>query len=415
MKIAILGGGVEGQSVQNYFSIKGDDCQIFDNFEPDQLDSKALDTFDLVFRSPSVRPPLEIPTNWTSITRYFFQHCPCPIIGVTGTKGKGTTCSMLSAILNSLGHKNYLVGNIGTPALDILDQLTPTDTVIYELSSFQLWDLEQSPHIAVVLRIEPDHLNVHRDFADYVDAKSHITAYQKADDVCIYYRDNPDSVQIAKKSQGQIKPYPLIIPQDSEKVNILTSQLTIPGAHNRENAEAALLAASSYHGQSLDDFITQHNLELTKALANFQGLPHRLEFIRELNGVKYYDDNFSSAFPALDVALQTFADQPTVLIAGGKDRHLDLSQTIERLNTAPNLIKVILIGETSQQLAAGLDPQKYQLARTLSEAVAAARTAAEAATGDSIVVMSPGAASFDMFKDFKDRGEQFQKIINGLQ
>ena len=146
MKIAILGYGKEGKSAESYFQKQGHDIQIFDNFTPADISKEDFSSFDLVLRSPSLQPQ----AGWSSMTRYFFDHCPCSIIGVTGTKGKGTTCSIIAAILETLGHKVWLVGNIGTPALDVLDQIQPNDTVVYEMSSFQLWDLEKSPHLATV-------------------------------------------------------------------------------------------------------------------------------------------------------------------------------------------------------------------------------------------------------------------------
>lgn len=410
MKIAILGYGKEGKSAESYFQSKQHTVQIFDNFTPEEIAKEDFSDYDLVLRSPSLQPQ----AGWSSMTRYFFDHCPCQIIGVTGTKGKGTTCSIMAAILQTLGHKVWLVGNIGTPALDVLDQIQPNDIIIYEMSSFQLWDLKKSPHIAVVLRIESDHLNVHKDFADYVAAKTNIVKYQTAEDFCVYNQNNTDSAAIAMQSAGTKIPYPTS--EKSALLSNLLSKLNLPGEHNRENAEAALNAAAAYLGQSLDELLQNYSAQISVAFTNFQGLPHRLQFVRELNRVKYYDDNFSSASPALDVALAAFANQPIVLIAGGKDRGINLAPTKERIfHSAPNLAKVFLIGETSKLLAEGEDPAKYQLCDSLSEAFANARQLAEAITQNSntqvILLMSPGAPSFDMFQNFVDRGEQFQKLV----
>ena len=167
MKIAILGYGKEGHSAEAYFTKHGNEVQIFDKFTEEELGKMDFSGFDMVLRSPSVRPR----EGFSSMTRYFFDNCPAPIIGVTGTKGKGTTCSMITAILKELGKNVYLVGNIGKPVIDVLDDLKADDIVVFEMSSFQLWDLEKSPHVAVVLRIEADHLNVHDGFDDYVNAK----------------------------------------------------------------------------------------------------------------------------------------------------------------------------------------------------------------------------------------------------
>lgn len=409
MKIAILGYGKEGKSAESYFQKPGHDVKIFDNFTPDEIKSEDFSDFDLVLRSPSLQPQ----PGWSSMTKYFFDHCPCQIIGVTGTKGKGTTCSIIAAILQSLGRQVWLVGNIGTPALDVLDQIQPNDIVIYEMSSFQLWDLEKSPHVAVVLRIESDHLNVHKDYNDYVSAKTNIVRYQTEQDFCIYNQNNADSTTIAMQSAGAKIPYPT--PNKSALLSKVLNQLNLPGEHNRENAEAALHAVAAYLEQSLDELLQDHSMQISAAFTNFQGLPHRLQFVRELNHVQYYDDNFSSASPALDVALAAFTDHPIVLIAGGKDRGIDLASTKERIfHSTPNLAKVFLIGETGKLLADGEDVTKYQLCNSLAEAFSNARQFAEGiAENESpvILLMSPGAPSFDMFQNFVDRGEQFQKLV----
>ena len=206
MKIAILGYGKEGKSSEKYFQKKGDLVEVFDDFDEKKLSEMDFSGFDLVLRSPSVHPK----NGFSSMTRYFFEHIKSPVIGVTGTKGKGTTCSLITAILTAMGRKVYLVGNIGNPSLDILDEAAPDDVVVYEMSSFQLWDMEKSPEVAVVLRIEADHLNVHDGFSDYVAAKGHIAEFQKPEDVLVYFKNNEWSREIAEKSQALHKfSYPL--------------------------------------------------------------------------------------------------------------------------------------------------------------------------------------------------------------
>lgn len=425
MKLAILGYGAEGKCVENYFkshpykktSPEDIEITIFNDFTDEEIKGFKLEDFDVVFRSPSVRVHPEIKAKWTSITNYFFEECPAKIIGVTGTKGKGTTCSMSAALLESLGEKVHIVGNIGTPALDQLDKIEKDDVVVYEMSSFQLWDLKKSPFIAAVLRIEPDHLDVHKDFDDYLNAKANIAKHQKEDSACIYYLDNSYSVNISKISAGEKMSYPLDI--SAELLEILDS-LTVPGNHNREDAEAALLITYAYESKKnpenhieFKNFLKTNLGSFKQALHGYKSLPHHLEFVRELNGVKYYDDNYSSAFPSLDVAISAFGSQPIVLIAGGKDRGLDLTEMKTRIFSANNLVKAIFIGETKEKLAAGKNPKRYILVDDLKSAVEAAREIAE--ENDAYVIMSPGAASFDMFKNFKDRGEKFQKIVKELK
>ncbi|MBQ2637991.1 UDP-N-acetylmuramoyl-L-alanine--D-glutamate ligase [Candidatus Saccharibacteria bacterium] len=464
MKLAILGYGVEGKSVEKYFkthpydNVPPEDIEIkiFDDFKDEDIDGFELEDYDVIFRTPSVRPHYDFKKyeketeyaaekpHWTSATKYFFAHCPAEIISVTGTKGKGTTCSMIAAILENVNEKlygksapkTYLVGNIGNPCLDVLDKIEPEDNVVFELSSFQLWDLHIGSYIGVILRIEPDHLNVHKDYEDYVYAKSAVSRYKEPTDHLIYFSENETTKGLAEKSKAKKHAYPLLqtktdnteklSEKNEAKLKEILDSLSLPGTHNQENAEAALLAvAARICNGSLNDFLESDALyeSAKSALKNFKGLPHRLEFVRELNGVKYYDDNFSSAFPATDVAIAAFEENPTVLIAGGKDRGLDLTNFKNRLKSAKNLKKIILIGEIAKNLAsAGSSDSstanpKFEIAPNLETAVKLAKTAAEAefAKKSAIIVMSPGAASFDMFENFKDRGEKFQKIVKELK
>lgn len=427
MKIAILGYGKEGHAVEDYFKSNAE-VTVFDNFSKKDLANFHLGDFDQVFRSPSVPP---IPgLNTTSSTKYFFLHCPAPIIGVTGTKGKGTTCSMLASIfkeyLKNSDRTVYLVGNIGVPAISVLDDIKPDDIVIYELSSFQLWDLNQSPNIAVVLRVEPDHLDRHADFKDYVNAKSNITRWQKPEDTCIFFKDNATSIKISQLSKGRRIPYP------DSTLKELCASVKIPGEHNKENAAAAIQAfMASIHADAEPSPApaepspapnsakesARESACIVKALAGFKPLPHHIEHVRTLNGVDYYDDSFSASYPSLDVALKTFENRPVVIIAGGKDRHLDLKRAKTRLFTTENVRKVVLIGETAPKLAENEPQDKYRIAKTLDEAVNIAKNTAESLAEDDtpVVLLSPGAASFDMFKDFYDRGEKFQKIVKDLK
>ena len=416
MKIALLGYGKEGQSTEKYFKAHYDnlECDVFNNFTYDEIKKNDFSSYDMVFRSPSV-PPLNLP-NETSMTKYFFDHCPCPIIGVTGTKGKGTTCSFIESILSAIGKDAHLLGNIGNPAIDALDELTENSIIVFELSSFQLWDLKKSPQIAVVLRIEPDHLNVHKDFDDYVNAKSHIAAFQSPDDAIIYFKNNPNSVKIAEKSPASHRfSYPY---EPTPKISELLNSLKVPGDHNKENASCALLAVAAFLNIPLEKLVETHHSAIKTALENFQGLPHHLEFVRSINGVDYYDDSFSASYPSLEVAIKAFPNRKVVLIAGGKDRNLDLNPVKKAIFEAPNLEKAILIGETRFKLAENENPGLFILKDDFKDAISSAQTIAEAIATDEqspVVLLSPGAASFDMFKDFYDRGEKFQQYVKELK
>ena len=407
MKIALLGYGKEGQAAENYFKTHFNaECDIFENFTYDEIKQRDYSSYDIILRSPSV-PPLYL-TNESSLTKYFFDHCPCPIIGVTATKGKGTTCSFIKSILDTLGSDAYLVGNIGTPAIEVLDDLKPTSVVVYEMSSFQLWDLEKSPHIAVLGHLEPDHLNVHKDYVDYLNAKANITRWQTADDYLIYYSKNPETAKIANTSKATKIPYPYEVSDDILKA------IYLPGKHNQENALAAIAAVASYKNTSPDEFIREKKPEIITGLSNFRGLPHRLEFLRELNDVKYYDDNFSTNPSSTRVAVNAFPDSNVVLILGGRDKtnYEDLPEIYEIIK-APQVKKVILIGESGHELASRYQDSRFTLANSLEAAVQSARKTAES-LNSAVVIMSPAAASFDMFENVYDRGEQYQKIISTL-
>ncbi len=438
MNIALLGYGKEGQAAKKYFEtkFKNANFDIFENLTPAEFATKDYSSYDIIFRSPSI-PPLGL-GNETTMTRYFFDYCPCPTIGVTATKGKGTTCSFIKALLDAAGEDVYLVGNIGTPAIEILDNLKPTSVVVYEMSSFQLWDLENSPHVAVVGQIEPDHLNVHKDYSDYLAAKAHITTFQTPNDFLVYYQNNPESVKIAETSTAQKIAYPFPVPTE------VKDAVKLPGKHNFENALAAIAAVACYKNISPDEYLTTSKTEIIAGLESFKGLPHRLEFVRELNNVKYYDDNFSTGTSSTRVAVNAFPNDNLTIIIGGRDKtaNADLPEIYEILR-APQIKHVVLIGESGHDLFKQYpDDPRFVLAESLEEAIQTAKTLAEndiknsansengtktpvnlkpstdltnsEAPTRAIVLMSPAAASFDMFKNVYDRGAQYQNLINSL-
>ncbi len=408
-KILLLGYGKEGKSAENYFKSHFNcEIDILENFTREEIENKDFSSYDLILRSPSV-PPLHL-SNESSLTRYFFDKCPCPIIGVTATKGKGTTCSFTKSILDSLGKDAYLVGNIGTPSIEVLDELRPTSVVVYEMSSFQLWDLEKSPHIAVVGTIEPDHLNVHDGFEDYINAKANICRHQTPDDFCIYYKNNPDSIRIAENGNGKKLAYPLEIPAE------ILDSVVLPGAHNKDNAIAAISAVSCYMNLSVNDFCVEYSEKIKQGLANFHGLPHRLEYVRTINNTSYYDDNFSTNPSSTRVAVNSFPDSDIAIIIGGRDKtkNEDLAEIYEILKT-PNIVKIILMGESGHEIYNRFEDPRFVLVESLEEAVTKATESVAESGRKSVVLMSPSAASFDMFENVYDRGSRYQSIVKGLQ
>ena len=432
MKIAIAGYGQEGKSSYKYWSADPkNELTVFDENKIDQMEPDGvfaiigsdafsqLNGYDLVIRTAGLAPSKIVTDGkiW-SATNEFFAKCPAPIIGVTGTKGKGTTASLIASIFEAAGKKVWLLGNIGTPSLDALGEIKADDIVVYELSSFQLWDLESSPHVAVVLLIEPDHLNVHTDFGDYVDAKSNIRRFQKSGDLCVFNPANELSLQIANvSSEGKAVRY--AVPDDggvyvkedafyeNEHKICSIDALQLIGNHNVENACAALTVARFYK-------LTDTDIE--SGLRKFQGLPHRIEFIREIDGVKYYNDSFSSAPSATIAAIKSF-EQPEILILGGIDKGADFSELADAIANQNNIKSVIIMGEirhklaeTIKQVSPSLQVETTDLT-TLQPIIELAKSYAR--SGD-VVVMSPGCASFDMFINFYDRGNQFRDIVNSL-
>jgi len=429
MKIALLGYGVEGVSAYHYFKHLYPDAEfeVYDNAETPKYDLPEGVVFrggvkdfydidaDLVMRTPAIAPAkVSSRGRVSSVTREFFDVCPLPIIGITGTKGKGTTATLTANMLTKAGIKTWLVGNIGLAALDVVEEIKATHAagepgvVVYELSSFQLWDMEKSPHVAIVLMIEPEHLNVHDGFDDYVSAKSNIAKHQTVNDITIYYADNETSVRIAEMSPGKKIPYR--IPESGsleiEGQKIAEARdIKLFGAHNVGNVQAAMLAAWQF---------TQDTQALREAIREFTGLPHRLEPVGVKNGVLYVNDSFSSAPPATVAAIKAFA-QPKVVIMGGYDRGLDFSKTVEEIVKQPQIKYILLIGETKHRIAQAFEAygwHKYEVVEGgLQEATVRAW---QLATSGDVVILSPGCASFDMFKDFMERGDEFKRLVGGL-
>ena len=431
MNVAIAGYGIEGKANVAYWQQKGDQVTILDEKELSDVPQgvtvvtgKAafdnLGEYDMVIRTASLRPDRLVSARkaWSS-TNEFFAVCPAPIIGVTGTKGKGTTASLITSILRSAGTTVHLVGNIGIAALDVLPTIQPTDVVVFEMSSFQLWDLEKSPQVAVVLMVEPDHLDVHTDMNDYLDAKSQIAAAQDVVDVVVYHSTNELSRRIAMHGEGKKVRYGVAddggVYVESNTFCVQTQRicstdvLQIPGAHNVENVCAAITAALAYDPSLSFEAITS-------GLKGFTGLPHRLKFIRELDGVQYYDDNYSSAPGAATAAIRSFT-QPEVLIMGGHDKGIEFGELAIAIKGQTNIKRIILIGQTQQKIAAALDTHGLQGAYEMSsetELAPIVKRAHELAEPGDVVIMSPGCASFDMFKNFSDRGDQFIQLVEGL-
>jgi len=426
MKIAIAGYGIEGESNYRYWASNSDNIvTIFDQKQPERdLPSggnavigddafEKLQDYDLVIRTAGLAPQ-KIKTNgkvW-SATNEFFAKCQAQIIGVTGTKGKGTTASLIAGILEANGKKVWLIGNIGKPALDVLDQIQKDDMVVYELSSFQLWDLEKSPRVAVILYIEQEHLDAHNDIEEYVSAKANITRQQTEDDILIFNESNQYAASIAKESKARKVGYPDIKSAHvregyfyyGEQKICSTDVLKLLGKHNQDNACAAIDAVWEF---------TNDIKVIEEGLAGFSGLPHRLHFIRDVNGVKYYDDSIATTPTSAIAALRSFTG-PKVIILGGSSKGSDFTELSKELTKHD--VKAILIGDESENIAkacqlAGFYDFEIMDNPTMENIV---RRAQSLAKNDSVVLLSPACASFGLFKNYVDRGEQYISAVNKL-
>lgn len=429
MKIAIAGYGLEGEASYRYWAVQGDnEITIVDEEQPNQeLPSgvpsiigkgvfERLNGFDIVIRTAGLAPR-KIKTDgkiW-SATNEFFARSPAPIIGVTGTKGKGTTASLIASIFEASGRKAWLVGNIGVSALDALENIGSEDIVVFELSSFQLWDLERSPQTAVVLLIEPDHLNVHENMDDYVMAKGQIRSHQSEKDVCIYHPSNHYSRQIAQLSnKGTIKRYGIpddggVYERDGEfwqngEVICPTNLLQLIGPHNIENACAAISVARDF-GLSID--------AIEDGLKSFKGLPHRLEFVREVGGVRYFDDSIATTPSSAIAALRSFSE-PKVIILGGSTKGSDYIPLAREL--LAHQVNAILIGDEASNIVIACNTvgfKNYEIIDNATMSIVVSR-AHDLAQSGSVVLLSPASASFGLFKNYADRGNQFATAVAGL-
>ena len=443
MKIAILGYGVEGQAAYEYWAADND-ITICDRSSDIAVPSGVatrlgehyladLDQFDVIVRSPNIHPRQideanspDILVKVTSNTNEFLRVCPTAnIIGVTGTKGKGTTSTLIATMLQAAGKRVHLGGNIGVATLELLKaDIQPADYVVLELSSFQLIDLHKSPRIAVCLMVVPEHMDWHEDFEEYVAAKQQLFIHQTAEDTAIYFAGNEDSLSIADASEGQLIPYfeqpgACVIDEriviDGHEI-CKTSELKLLGSHNWQNVCAAVTAVWQ---------VSQDTAALRSVLTSFSGLPYRLEFVRELNGVKYYNDSFGTTPETAIVALQAFAE-PKVIILGGSTKGADFTALAGAIAKC-HVRQVIIMGNTanpdhrsdSSTIEAALRAANVTDITSLitaggpttEQVVQAAQGAAQ--PGD-VVVLSAGCASFDMYRDYKDRGSQFTEAVRAL-
>lgn len=506
--IAILGYGVEGQAMCDYLLKHGftdvtvrDQSEVIEGlpsgvkFEGGKQYLHGLGKFDVVFRSPGIsyfRPEIQAlyeedehgnvhsQTEVTSMTKYFFQQCRCPIIGVTGTKGKGTTSTLITEILRRSGRTVFLGGNIGVPAVSFLDELGEDSLVVLELSSFQLVDLDQSPHIAVVLNVTADHLDYHSTIEEYHESKHPIMEFQTENDVAVLNADYSYAKEFSGLGQavklyvsckkeavsgawmgargrdqwadvtdeakvdpalprsvyylGEEDPDPRERFPRHNYVKILdASEIALLGRHNWENILPAVTVAKTL---GVNDYV------IADTLRTFKGLPHRLEpagdvvismneRIDDTSHIVFYNDSFSTTPDTCIAACSTFNDlkKPFFLIAGGSEKWSDFTALGWKLSQMPFLQKVFLMGPAGVRIGEAIDaghrtciedgtvcrlPITSEQVSGLREAAEKAFSEAQKLGTDAVILMSPAAASFNEFKNYKQRGEAFKEIVKEL-
>ena len=384
-------------------------------------------TEDVIFRTPGMRPDLPQLTAavargsvLTSEMEVFFEVCPCPKIAVTGSDGKTTTTTIIAELLKRAGRTVHLGGNIGHPLLAETGSMAPEDIAVLELSSFQLMTMTQSPHIAVITNLAPNHLDVHKDFQEYIDAKKNIFTHQTAQDIAVFNADNPYTAEEAGRAVGRARLFSrkqelkdgvflrggAIIARSGgqEREVMQVSDIRLPGVHNVENYLAAIAAVD---GLVPDEVIRDFARE-------FGGVEHRIELIRTRKGVRWYNDSIASSPSRTIAGLNSFPEK-VILIAGGKDKGIPYDALGPVVNDHVKLL--LLCGATAGVIRRAVEQaDNYNGLEILDvadyrEAVSIADS--RSAEGD-VVILSPASTSFDRFKNFMERGKAFKAIVNQL-
>ena len=448
-KVAIIGLGVSNIPLLDYLYEHKAEVTVFDQRTIDQIPKETMDKitnysfkfsfgqfyleklkgFELIFRSPSCLPTLpELQAEQkrgaiiTTEIELVLKMTPSKVIGVTGSDGKTTTTTLIYEILKHAGYNCFLGGNIGTPLFTKIIEMKPEDIVVLEMSSFQLMGMDSSPNISVITNISPNHLNIHKDYEEYINAKKNIFKYQDEKGILVINYDNEITTTFDEEANGEVIYFSskkkiedgFIVDENIIKecqeglrkhiVNVTNLQLR--GMHNFENVCTALAATK-----------TLVNIDIAlEAITNFKGVEHRLELVKEMDGVKWYNDSVSSS-PTRTIAGLNSYKEDIVLIAGGYDKNLDYTPIanpiVEKVKT------LILLGQTSGKIFEAVKKEAERqnkniniyMCNSLEETV---KLAKKAAKPGQVVLFSPASASFDMFKNFADRGEQFKNLVNQI-
>ena len=448
-KIAVIGLGVSNIPLIEYLSKKRAEVTIFDDRKEEKIDANVikeikkykyayylgedslshLKGFDLIFRSPSclpTKPELlaekERGAIVTTEIEQLIKMAPCRVIGITGSDGKTTTTTLTHLVLKDAGYTCHLGGNIGIPIFTKLNEIKPEDIIVLELSSFQLMEMDVSPSISAITNITPNHLNVHKDYDEYIEAKKNIFIHQNEDGILVLNADNEVTNNFKAEANGKVVLFSskqklengYIVDEDIikecndgiRKHLIATKDVKLKGMHNYENI-CAVLALT----KTLVD--TDKALETIK---DFTGVHHRLELVRVLDGVEWYNDSASTT-PTRGISALNAINKEIILIAGGADKNLDYTPIAKPI--VEKVKRLILIGQTATKIYDAvkneLEVQKKELdihmCETFKESIELAR---RLANPDDVVLFSPASTSFDMFKDMYDRGDKFREEVNKL-
>ena len=435
-KTAVLGLGVSNRPLVRLLLEFGCDVTGCDRTPREKLDAEVLelekagcclrcgDSYldgveaDVLFRTPGMHPGnpairalADKGAYVTSEMEVFFEVCPCHLIAVTGSDGKTTTTTLISEMLKAEGKRVWLGGNIGTPLLPLVRQMQETDYAVVELSSFQLMDMTRSPARAVVTNLAPNHLDVHKNMEEYVEAKKNIFAFQNESGLLVLNHDNAitdafagngKTVKFSRQGTAHVCLRGDVITRGGEEV-LDVKDILLPGVHNIENYMAAIAAVE---GLVSDDTIRQ-------VAKNFGGVEHRIELVRIKNGVRFYNDSIASSPSRTIAGLRSFKEK-VILIAGGYDKHIPYD--VLGPEVCAHVKKLFLCGATASQIRAAVENcgmEQPEIA-DCGDFESAVRAAAAAAREGDVVLMSPASASFDQFKNFMVRGEFFKKIVKEL-
>ena len=436
-KIAVLGLGVSNRPLVRLLLAAG--CQVcgHDRTPREKLDQEVLELeamgcqlclgdgylddiqADVAFRTPGMHPDQpgirafrEKGGEVTSEMELFFQVCPCKIIAVTGSDGKTTTTSLIAAMLKAQGHKVWLGGNIGTPLLPLVREMAETDIAVVELSSFQLLDMAHSPAVAVITNLAPNHLDVHKDMAEYVWAKENIYRYQGPGDTLILNADNAitdgftgpgETAKFSRKQKTNGLWEANGVIYRGETPVLETRDILIPGDHNIENYMAAILAVAGL----VEDETVRH------VAKTFGGVEHRIELVRVKDGVRFYNDSIASSPSRTIAGLRSFPEK-VLLIAGGYDKNIPFDELGPEIRA--HVKKLYLGGATGPKIKAAVEACQGDDVEIVDcgDFESAVRAAARDAKASDVVLMSPASAAFDQFKNFMVRGEFFKKLVMEL-